>query len=82
LGDGRITQEGEPLDQPSRVKGPIAEEIVVHGLPMSKMECNGGTAIKDELFRNGVQFVPQSALRRGQNTECGLETASHRRETP
>ena len=60
------------------IKGPIAEEIEIHGLPVAEMQGEGGSTIEHEFAGHSPKFVPQAALRGWQNAELGLKVGNHR----
>jgi hypothetical protein len=61
------------------IKGPIAEEIEIHGLPVAEMQGEGGSTIEHEFAGHSPKLVPKPALRRRQNAELGLEVGNHRK---
>ena len=40
------------------IKGPIAEEIEIHGLPVAQMQGEGGSTIEHEFAGHRPKLVP------------------------
>ncbi len=71
LQDFRIAQKRELESFEIERRG--REEIKIDRLPMPQLQGQSGPAVKHEIFRDSLRFLPESSLRRGQNSEHGLQ---------
>lgn len=56
-----------------RVKSRIRKEIEIFRDAMPEPESKGGSAVQHKMLWRGLQFLPESPLRRRKNVECWSE---------